>query len=343
MDISSPSPQKAELSLDGQHYEDGMLLLVSLLNLADDAVIVRDPANRIVFWNLGAQRLYGWSAQETMGRVNHDLFQTRFPESRDALEHFLATGEQWEGELVQTRKDGSQVIVESRQVLKRTSHGELLAILEVNRDITERKQREQEQLEHYRTIVRTANEGIWLIDTEARTLFINERMAEMLGYLVEELIGHPIPEFVFPEDKAGARERIGSNLQGNFEQFDFRFRRKDGSPLSVLACTSPVRDARGEINGALGMFSDVGERQELEQARQQLAALVESAAIPIIGKTSEGIITSWNSAAEHMYGYSSQEAVGQPITILFPQTARMNLSGSWSSSTRVNRLISTRR
>jgi PAS domain S-box-containing protein len=318
MDISTPFPEEVELTLDGQHYQDGMLLLVSLLNLADDAVIVRDSANRIVFWNLGAQRLYGWSAQEAMGRVTHELFQTQFPESRDALDHFLATGELWEGELIQTRKDGSQVIVESRQVLRRNSKGELLAILEVNRDITERKEREREQLEYYRTIVRTANEGIWLIDTEARTLFINERMAEMLGYRVEELVGQAVPEFVFPEDLAAAQERIESNLRGYFEQFDFRFRRKEGTPLSVLACTSPVRNARGEINGALGMFSDVGERQQLEQARHQLAALVESAAIPIIGKTSEGIITSWNSAAEHMYGYSAQEAVGQPITLLFP-------------------------
>ena len=126
MDITTPSPEEARLSLDGHHYEEGMHLLVSLLNLADDAVIVRDPANRIVFWNLGAQRLYGWSAQEAMGQVTHDFLQTQFPESRDALGRFLASGEQWEGELVQTRKDGSQVIVESRQALRRTPEANCL-------------------------------------------------------------------------------------------------------------------------------------------------------------------------------------------------------------------------
>ena len=102
-----------------------------------------------------------------------------FPSSRDALDRFLATGARWEGELVHTCKDGSQVIVESRQTLRRNAQGEVLAILEINRDITERKQRERENQEKYRTIVRTANEGIWLIDAEARTLCINERMAEI--------------------------------------------------------------------------------------------------------------------------------------------------------------------
>ena len=139
-----------------------------------------------------------------------------------------------------------------------------------------------------------------------------------LGYPVEESVGHTAPEFVFPEDLAGAYQRIGSNLQGYFEQFDFCFRRKDGTSLAVLASTSPVRDGRGKITGALWMVSNGSERQQIERARHQLAALVKSAAIPIIGKTREGIITSWNSAAEQMYGYSAQETVGQPITLIFP-------------------------
>jgi PAS domain S-box-containing protein len=188
----------------------------------------------------------------------------------------------------------------------------------MNRDITERKQHERENQEPYRTIVRTANEGIWLIDTEARTLFINERMAEMLGYPVEELVSHIMPEFVFADDLAGVYQRIENNLQGHFEQFDFRFRRKDGMPLVMPACTSPVRDSRGQITGVQWMVSNGSQRLQIEQARHQLAALVESAAIPIIGKTREGIITSWNSAAERMYGYSAQETIGQPITLIFP-------------------------
>jgi len=318
MSLFAPLPEEAGLALDGQPSLAEMQLYVSLLDLAHDAVIVCDPASRVLFWNQGAEQLYGWTAQEAIGAITHDLFQTPFPTSRGALDCFLATGKQWEGELTRRRKDGSQVIVESCQVLRCNARGEPLAIMEINRDITERKRREQKNQDHYRTIVQTANEGIWLIDTQACTLFINERMARMLGYSAAEMLGRSALECVFPEDLAETRKRIGSNLRGDFEQFDFRLRRKDGTALVALACTSPVRDSRGEINGALAMFTDISERLQLEEARRQLIALVESAAIPIIAKTREGIITSWNAAAEAMYGYQAQEIIGQPITLLFP-------------------------
>ncbi|HTK08254.1 MAG TPA: PAS domain S-box protein [Ktedonobacteraceae bacterium] len=303
---------------DKQRFERLMQPQASLMALAYDAIIVRDPTSRIISWNRGAERLYGWTAQEAIGQVTHDLFQTRFPASREALDRFLATGEQWEGELIHRRKDGTRVIVESRQVITRNAQHDPIAIMEINRDITERKQREQENQEQYRTIVQTANEGIWLVDQEARTLFINDRMASMLGYSVEELLGRAAVDFVFPEDLALVQEHMQHNLQGSFEQFDTRFRCNDGSTLNVLACTSPVRDGQGEIMGSLGMFTDLTERKLEEQARLRLAALVESADIPIIGKTLEGIITSWNRAAEQTYGYSAEEVVGQPITLIFP-------------------------
>ncbi|HEY4382858.1 MAG TPA: PAS domain S-box protein, partial [Ktedonobacteraceae bacterium] len=166
---------------DKQRFERLMQSQASLMELSYDAIIVRDPTSHIISWNRGAEHLYGWTAQEAIGKVTHDLFQTRFPMSREALDRFLASGEQWEGELIHTCKDGTQVTVESRQVVTRNTQHDPVAIMEINRDITERKQREQENQQQYRTIVQTANEGIWLIDEEERTLFINERMAYMLG------------------------------------------------------------------------------------------------------------------------------------------------------------------
>jgi PAS domain S-box-containing protein len=293
---------------------------------------VRDSSSIIIFWNRGAEELYGWTSQEAIGQVTHSLLQTRFPVSRETVDVLLATGEQWEGELVHTCKDGRQVVVESRQrsyrvgtdlaPTLRNSHNQPTAILEINRDITERKQREREHQEQYRTIVQTANEGIWLVNTQAKTLYINERMADMLGYTVEEMVGRAVPEFVFPEDMPKAQERIGKNLQGTFEQFDFRFRRKDGRPLDVLASTSPVRDGKGRISGALGMFTNLTERRQAEVDQLRLAAIVESSDDAIISKTLNGIITSWNLAAERMFGYTSQEAVGKHITLIIPEELR---------------------
>ena len=141
-------------------------------------------------------------------------------------------------------------------------------------DLNERKQIEDDlraSEERYRTIVQTANEGVWLIDSEARTLYANEVMAKMLGASAEEMIGRSLLEFVYPEDEAEGQARIENNLRGRFEQFDFRFRRQDGKPVYMLVCTSPIRNGTGNIVGALGMFTDVTERRRAEEQEHILA------------------------------------------------------------------------
>ena len=109
--------------------------------------------------------------------------------------------------------------------------------------------------ERYRAIAETANEGIWLIDRAARTLFANARLAALLGTTVDDVVARTVLDFVFEEDRPLAQERLGQNLAGVAEQFDFRFRRADGAPVQVLACTSPVSwENAGKFGlGALGL------------------------------------------------------------------------------------------
>ncbi len=114
-----------------------------LISLAHDAILVRHPASHIISWNKGAEKLYGWAARQAIGKATHDLLQTRFPVSPEAVNQALERHGQWEGELIHTRRDGSQVIVESRQVLVRDDQGIPSAILEINRDITERRRLER--------------------------------------------------------------------------------------------------------------------------------------------------------------------------------------------------------
>ena len=147
--------------------------MAELIALAHDAIIVRTPKSIIISWNLGAERLYGWTEPEVVGRVSHELLQTCFPHSREVMDNLLALHGQWEGQLTHTRRDGSQVIVESRQVLVRNESGQPSAILEINRDITER-----ERVQHEREEAR-ANELAW---RETK-----ERMDEFLGIVSHEL------------------------------------------------------------------------------------------------------------------------------------------------------------
>lgn len=130
-----------------------------------------------------------------------------------------------------------------------------------------------ESEEWYRTIVQTANEGVWLVDEKAQTVYVNEPMARMLGTTSSEMFKRSVYDFIVPEDRASTQALLENNLKGSLEQFGSRFRRKDGSLLHALACTSPIRDAEGKIVGVLGMFTDLTEHERTEQALQKSESL----------------------------------------------------------------------
>jgi PAS domain S-box-containing protein len=119
-----------------------------LINQAHDAILLRDPIGRVLSWNRGAEHLYGWIAQEALGRIGSTLLKTRYPLGFSALDAQLKEEGMWEGELTHTCRDGSQVIV-------RDQEGQPTAILEINRDVTERRRQEQaSQVAHVTTIAR---------------------------------------------------------------------------------------------------------------------------------------------------------------------------------------------
>jgi len=167
-------------------------LQAELINLAHDAILVRDPVNRIISWKRGAEELYGWTAQEALGRVAPTLLQTRFPIDFAAIEAQLERDGRWEGELVHTCKDGHLVTVESRQVLVRGDAGQPSATLEINRDSTERHKLEQSALTVYtETAARLSflqqvsdalPSGVYLVyGPDARLLLSNRASARMWG------------------------------------------------------------------------------------------------------------------------------------------------------------------
>jgi PAS domain S-box-containing protein len=116
----------------------------SLLNLTHDTIFVRDMNDVISYWNRGAQELYGWSAEEAIGKRSPQLLKTVYPKPIEDIRAELIASERWEGELEKRRSDGTEVIVASRWSLRRDQNGQPAAILETNNDITDHKRREQE-------------------------------------------------------------------------------------------------------------------------------------------------------------------------------------------------------
>jgi PAS domain S-box-containing protein len=114
-----------------------------LLELAHDAIIVRDMDSTILFWNRGAQETYGWTPAEACGNVTHQFLKSEFPEPLDQVYEKLYSVGSWEGELVHWTKEGKRLVVASRQVLERDAQGRTIGILEINRDVTPRKEAEE--------------------------------------------------------------------------------------------------------------------------------------------------------------------------------------------------------
>jgi two-component system, LuxR family, sensor kinase FixL len=117
----------------------------NLLNLTHDSIFVRDMKGAIRYWNRAAEELYGWTSEQALGRRAHDLLKTVFPASLGQVEGEVTSAGRWEGELVHTKKDGSQVVVASRWSLQRDDRDAPVAILETNNDITARKRAEEER------------------------------------------------------------------------------------------------------------------------------------------------------------------------------------------------------
>lgn len=111
----------------------------ALLELARDAILSRDIDSRLMYWNRGAELVYGWTREEALGKITHELLETEFPRPlEEILSEVLEEG-QWHGELVHHTRSGTPITVESRWVLQRSADGSPSAILEINRDISERK------------------------------------------------------------------------------------------------------------------------------------------------------------------------------------------------------------
>jgi two-component system CheB/CheR fusion protein len=133
-DDSEPASIGRDFSVGGSEAR-----IKGLLELSLDAIIVRDRDGAITFWNYGAEATYGWKAAEALGRNSHALLEGPLSSGGKDIDVILRTDDRWQGEITHTCRDGRQIVVESRQVVQRDARGEVLAILEIDRDVTEKR------------------------------------------------------------------------------------------------------------------------------------------------------------------------------------------------------------
>jgi PAS domain S-box-containing protein len=312
--------------------EDKLRSHAALLDQASDAIMVRDLESRVIYINRAAQYMYGLSTEEASGRVSHELLQTRFPVPLTAIELALATKGDWEGELRHTTRQGIEVVVASRWTLQRDNQGAPTAILEINRDITERKHAE-EMRERLAAIVDSSDDAIISKTLNGTVTAWNRGAEKVFGYPAAEIVGKPMlvllpPERLNEEFDILARIRGGESV----EHFETVRVRKDGTNIDVSVTISPIRDANGVIVGASKVARDITERkkaeEQLAQSAMELARQAEDLALSrgdleaqtsmlklVLESMGEGLIAAdreghfllWNDAANSLMGRGASD------------------------------------
>ncbi|MEA3202955.1 MAG: hypothetical protein QOI63_621 [Thermoplasmata archaeon] len=256
-------------------------LLAAVVESSEDAIVTKDLHGIVTSWNRGAERVFGYSADEMVGRPITRLFP---PDRLDEEPRILAriqAGERVEHfETKRVRKDGGVIDVSVTISPLRDERGRIVGASKIARDITERRQAERERAV-LAAIVASSSDAIVATDLDGTVTSWNRGAQRLYGYTAEEIVGRPIAVLFPPELRHEAREVLEAVRRGGSILRDRTQRlRKDGTRVEVAVTISPLRSADGTLFGISGIAQDVTESQRREKAERatteaQLRALRE--------------------------------------------------------------------
>jgi len=260
--------------------------------LTQEEVEYRTPAGKKTYHNVVAPVLDG---EQTLGILSANIDIT---ERKNAEEELLRYREHLEN------------LVEYRTTELRMANEQL------RQEVAERRKIEEvlrESEERYRSLIETAHEGIWVIDADGNTTFINDKMTHLLGYSAEEIAGKSFFDFMNDEWKTVAESFLERRRGGIREQLDFKFLRKDGSELWAIVSTNPLFAKDGRYAGALALITDITDRKAAEEAllksEEKFRNIYQESPIGIELYNAQGELIDINRSCLEMFGILHEEEV----------------------------------
>lgn len=283
-----------------------------ILEQMSDGVVVTDIEGIIIDWNRAAERMYGYSRDEALGKTPAILHRPEDAESKLAeISESLRRDGQWSGEINFIRKDGTDGICETAVVPIYDEHGGQVAMMGVDRDVTERKKAEQ-ALRQQALVLEQMSDGVIVTDIEGTIIEWNRAAEQIYGYSRDEAAGKTLEFLQLPKEADAKLAEIKESFwrEGGWSG-EFNFVRKDGTEgISETEISLLYDEYSGQV-ARIGVNRDVTERKKAEQALRQQALVIAHMTDGVIVTDLNRKIIGWNPAAERMYGYSKEEALGR--------------------------------
>ena len=249
-----------------------------LLDLAHDTIMVHDLDGIIIFWNKGAEQTYGWTKKEAIGQNAHTLLKTEFTQPLLKIITTASAKGAWEGELTHTTKKGKKLTVESRWGLQKNDKGEPLAILEIDRDITKRKNAEKKSDEARRfseSVIQTIQEALIVLDAELKVITANNTFYELFDLSSQDTEQKHIFQLAQNQwDTPGLRKLLEDILPKNtsFNEYEMKYIFPEGQFKILLLNARRIYRKKEKTEMILLAMQDV---TKLKQREQEIRNLTE--------------------------------------------------------------------
>ncbi|MHC9543112.1 MAG: PAS domain S-box protein [Vulcanimicrobiota bacterium] len=257
------------------------LQIQAILDNIPDMVWLKDREGRILSVNKAFERVCGGASHLLVSRTDGDICPHLLAESLLANDReMIVSGEQTQVEETIMDSEGKMRWLETIRSPVYDDRHEIIGTTGISRDITKRHITENalnESESKFRRLIENIKEGIWVVDREMNTTFVNQRMETLLGWTVEEMMGRNLMEFMDGQAREVCVKLFERRRQGIAEQHDLEFMRKDGQRIYALMETTPLIDEEGEFAGAVAGLTDITARKmaedNLRKSREELRLL----------------------------------------------------------------------